>query len=63
MGWLLTIEVTEKNKFHYFATYAEDIDLNFSEYGDKPIHKQSHGESFLNLVNYRFRGNGLYLLD
>lgn len=49
--------------FYNVATYAEDIGLDFSEYGDKPIHHQSHGESFINLVNYRFRGNGLYLLD
>lgn len=26
-------------------------------------HRQSHGESFLNLVMHRFRGEGLYLLD
>ena len=49
--------------FYNVATYAEDIGLDFSEYGDKTLHCQSHGESFLNLVNYRFRGNGLYLLD
>ncbi|PRR81321.1 AAA family ATPase [Clostridium luticellarii] len=49
--------------FYNVATYAEDIELDFSEYGDRPIHQQSHGESFLNLINYRFRGNGLYLLD
>jgi len=49
--------------FYNVATYAEDIGLDFSEYGDKSLHHQSHGESFLNLVNYRFRGNGLYLLD
>jgi predicted ATPase len=27
------------------------------------LHEQSHGESFLALVQHRFRGNGLYLLD
>ncbi|NSQ62736.1 AAA family ATPase [Enterococcus faecalis] len=49
--------------FYNVATYAENIDLDFSEYGDKSLHHQSHGESFLNLVNHRFRGNGLYLFD
>ena len=27
------------------------------------MHDQSHGESFLSLVQNRFRGNGLYVLD
>jgi predicted ATPase len=32
-------------------------------YGGASLHEQSHGESFLALVNNRFRGGGLYLLD
>jgi predicted ATPase len=32
-------------------------------YGPRALHEQSHGESFLALVEHRFRGNGLYLLD
>ena len=32
-------------------------------YGGVSLHKQSHGESFLALVQKRFRGKGLYLLD
>ena len=32
-------------------------------YGDRPLHEQSHGESFLALFENRFRGTGLYLLD
>jgi hypothetical protein len=32
-------------------------------YGERPLHEQSHGESFLALLVYRFRGEGLYLLD
>ena len=32
-------------------------------YGGKSLHKQSHGESFLALVENRFGGEGLYLLD
>lgn len=32
-------------------------------YGERSLHEQSHGESFLALVLNRFGGNGLYLLD
>lgn len=32
-------------------------------YGPRGLHEQSHGESFLALVQRRFRGGGLYLLD
>ena len=32
-------------------------------YGGVSLHDQSHGESFLSLVQNRFRGNGLYVLD
>lgn len=32
-------------------------------YGGVSLHEQSHGESFLSLVEHRFRGHGLYLLD
>lgn len=32
-------------------------------YGGVSLHKQSHGESFLSIVQNRFFGNGLYILD
>ena len=32
-------------------------------YGGVSLHRQSHGESFLALVQNRFAGHGLYLLD
>lgn len=32
-------------------------------YGGKSLHEQSHGESFFALLENRFRGNGLYILD
>ena len=32
-------------------------------FGDRALHEQSHGESFLALIENRLRGNGLYLLD
>jgi hypothetical protein len=39
--------------------YAPDLSL----YGDVPLHRQSHGESFLALAANRFGGDGVYLLD
>jgi len=35
----------------------------FSYYGGKSLHEQSHGESFISLIENRFKGNGLYILD
>ncbi len=32
-------------------------------YGGVSLHKQSHGESFMAIVENRFRGNGIYILD
>ena len=32
-------------------------------YGGVSLHRQSHGESFLALVENRFSGHGLYILD
>lgn len=32
-------------------------------YGGRSLHERSHGEAFLALVNNRFGGDGLYLLD
>ncbi len=32
-------------------------------YGGRSLHNQSHGESFLSIVQHRFGGNGLYILD
>ena len=32
-------------------------------YGGRSLHAQSHGESFISLVQNRFGGRGLYLLD
>ena len=32
-------------------------------YGGISLHKQSHGESFLALLDNRFKGRGLYILD
>lgn len=32
-------------------------------YGGKSLHARSHGESFFDLLEHRFRGHGLYILD
>ncbi|MQR02305.1 AAA family ATPase [Glaciimonas soli] len=32
-------------------------------YGDKALHEQSHGESFLALLQNKFRPDGIYMLD
>ncbi|MCQ4795867.1 AAA family ATPase [Anaerofustis stercorihominis] len=34
-----------------------------NSYGGTSLHQKSHGESFLSLVEYRFWGKGLYILD
>jgi predicted ATPase len=47
-----------------FYNFAEYIDSsNFIDaYGNKSLHKQSHGESFLSLFKYKFK-QGLFILD
>lgn len=56
--------------FYNVATNIDEMDEDFSyspkvieSYGGVSLHRQSHGESFLALVQNRFGGNGLYLLD
>ncbi len=51
------------------ATNIEELDEGgmgpavIASYGGVSLHNQSHGESFLSIVENRFGGNGLYLLD
>lgn len=56
--------------FYNVATNIDEMDEKFSfgppvidSYGGVSLHEQSHGESFLALVEHRFGGRGLYLLD
>ena len=44
------------------ATYIDQVRAAGS-YGGVSLHHQSHGESFLAIVQNRFFGNGLYILD
>ncbi len=48
--------------FYNVASYVDEIGY-IGSYGGKSLHKQSHGESFLSLLNNKFRGEGLYFLD
>ncbi len=51
------------------ATEIEKLDEEpgsppiIDSYGGLSLHSQSHGESFFALLENRFRGNGLYILD
>lgn len=48
--------------FYNVASYMDDVGY-LGGYGGKSLHKQSHGESFISLLNKKFKGNGLYILD
>ncbi len=56
--------------FYNVATAIDELDKepSFSpplihSYGGKSLHEQSHGESFMALMENRFAGKGLYILD
>ena len=47
--------------FYNFASYIDQVST-LRAYGGKPLHEQSHGESFLALFTNRFE-QGIYILD
>lgn len=55
--------------FYNVASKAEDYrdginpEYYYRNYGGRSLHEQSHGESFLSLIQGYFDGNGLYILD
>lgn len=53
--------------FYNFATRLDEIGEDdsriFHYYGEKSLHEQSHGESFMAVMKNRFGKNGLYILD
>lgn len=56
--------------FYNVASNIDELDEDLKggrpiieNYGGISLHKQSHGEGFMALVENRFRGNGLYILD
>ncbi len=48
--------------FFNVATVVDQLGVQDS-YGGRSLHEQSHGESFLALVNERFGPDGLYIMD
>lgn len=56
--------------FYNMASNIEELDSQpgggrkiISRYGGVSLHKQSHGESFMAVMQNRFKGQGLYILD
>lgn len=56
--------------FYNVASNIDDLDRQpglapslLDAYGGASLHEQSHGESFFALMQNRFRGRGLYILD
>ena len=55
--------------FFNVASNIDELDKSpfgnriINSYGGVSLHEQSHGESFLALMNNRFAGNGIYILD
>ncbi len=45
------------------ASYIDELDGGVLSYGGASLHSLSHGESFFAVMQNRFGGNGLYLLD
>lgn len=48
--------------FYNLATFVDGVGGLYS-YGGKSLHKQSHGESFMSVMNHKLRGNGFYVMD
>jgi predicted ATPase len=55
--------------FYNVATEVDRLDQEpgrrpfIDNYGGVSLHRRSHGEAFLALMNHRFQGDSLYLLD
>lgn len=49
--------------YYNVATEIERLGISLRSYGGRSLHEQSHGESFLALMEHRFKFGGLYLLD
>src|SRR5580658_2327677 len=48
--------------FYNVATQIDQLGVERA-YGGRSLHGQSHGEAFLALLQHRFQGDGVYLLD
>ena len=49
--------------FYNTSSYIDQSGSRLGRYGYRQLHTRSHGEAFLALVQNRFQGYGLYLLD
>jgi predicted ATPase len=50
--------------YYNVATYLENLEDNpLRSYGGRSLHAQSHGESFMALLENRLGGKGLYIFD
>jgi len=48
--------------FYSLATYIEEVGY-LKGYGGESLHEVSHGEAFFAILNNKFRGRGIYILD
>ncbi len=48
--------------FFNVASYVDSVG-GFDSYGGKSLHDQSHGESFISLLQHRFTRSGFYVMD
>src|SRR5690606_34855539 len=48
--------------FFNVATYMDDVGY-LKGYGERSLHRQSHGESFMAVLLNKLRGDGIYFLD
>src|SRR5260370_41434755 len=48
--------------FFNVASYVDSVG-GLDSYGGKSLHDQSHGESFLSLLQHRFTRSGFYVMD
>ncbi len=67
--YIKLVKSYQKPKDGYFLraeslSYMDEIaPPSIQGYGGKSLHHQSHGESFMSVLNHKFHGNGLYVLD
>lgn len=61
-GFFLRAESFFNASTYIDETSREDRSM-LMDYGGRSLHERSHGEAFLSLVQNRFGGHGLYLLD
>ncbi|MEG7357703.1 AAA family ATPase [Bacillus inaquosorum] len=53
--------------FYHLSLHLDEMEKDapqpYRSYGGRPLHKQSHGESFMSLFRHRFKEKSIYLLD